>query len=178
MNNSGLDYVIFLSGVEMSAISSRGLAPSVGLSEPWRFVVVSDPSKRLAVRRCFESCNKTALAAQSTDDAGLYARLKLAGLEEAPGHIAVFADRATTQGKGLGRHTMPETIEYSSVMAIHTLWLVARAEGMGVGWVSILEPREIQEILATPAHWKFVSYLCVGYPESERDIPVLESEVC
>ena len=136
----------------------------------------ADPIKRLAVRRCFESCNKTALAAQSTDDAGLYARLKLAGLEQAPGHIAVFADRTTTQGKGLGRHTMAETIEYSSVMAIHTLWLAARAEGMGVGWVSILEPGEIQEILSTPANWKFISYLCVGYPENEGDIPLLESE--
>ncbi len=103
-------------------------APSVGLSEPWRFVMVTEPARRRAIRECFVDCNADALNAQSTDRASDYARLKLAGLDAAPGHVAVFADRSTLQGHGLGRRTMPETIEYSVVMAIHTLWLAARAE--------------------------------------------------
>jgi 5,6-dimethylbenzimidazole synthase len=79
-----------------------------------------------------------------------YARLKLAGLDDAPCHIAVFADRETTQGHGLGRYTMSEMIEYSAVAAVHTLWLAARAEGIGMGWVSILDPRTITAILDVP----------------------------
>ena len=114
------------------------LSPSVGLSEPWCFVIVEDENRRAAIRACFEDCNKDALAMQTPDRAALYARLKLAGLDDAPCQIAVFADRATTQGEGLGRLTMPEALDYSVVIAIHTLWLAARAEGIGVGWVSIL----------------------------------------
>src|SRR5271156_731148 len=83
------------------------LAPSVGLSQPWRFVIVEGGKTRAAIRQNFATCNAQALAAQSGDRAGLYAQLKLAGLDEAPCHLAVFADRATAQGHGLGRHTMP-----------------------------------------------------------------------
>jgi 5,6-dimethylbenzimidazole synthase len=77
--------------------------------------------RRAAIRRDFETCNAEALAAQDSERAGLYARLKLAGLQEAPSHLAVFADRATAQGHGLGRRTMPEMIEYSAVTAVHTI---------------------------------------------------------
>ncbi len=87
------------------------LAPSVGLSEPWRFVIVDDSVRRAAIRTNFERCNADALAAQSENRAAAYARLKLAGLDEAPSQLAVFADRSTVQGHGLGRHTMPEMIE-------------------------------------------------------------------
>ena len=79
-----------------------------------------------------------------------YARLKLAGLDEAPGHLAVFADPATTRGHGLGRHAMPEMIEYSAVTAVHTIWLAARSEGIGMGWVSILDPAAVAAILDVP----------------------------
>src|SRR5690242_484588 len=81
------------------------LAPSVGLSEPWRFVLVDDPSHRAEVRRNFAACNAEALAGQTPERAAQYARLKLAGLDDAPCHIAVFADRETTQGHRLGRYT-------------------------------------------------------------------------
>src|SRR5262245_59876993 len=111
------------------------LAPSVGLSQPWRFVIVDDPARRAAIRKNFESCNAAALAAQSQQRSAAYARLKLAGLDDAPCHLAVFADPSTSQGHGLGRHTMPEMIEYSAVTAIHTIWLAARAEGIGMGWI-------------------------------------------
>jgi 5,6-dimethylbenzimidazole synthase len=88
--------------------------------------------------------------------------------------IAVFCDRATAQGAGLGRRTMPETLDYSVVTAIHTLWLAARAEGLGVGWVSILDPARMTEILDVPQDWVFIGHLCVGYPMTEDDTPALE----
>ena len=150
------------------------LAPSVGLSEPWRFVMVDDEDRRAAIRACFEACNKHALEVQEPDRASLYARLKLSGLAEAPVQIAVYADRDTVQGYGLGRLTMPETIEYSVVTAVHTFWLAARVEGLGVGWVSILDPVRITEIVDVPSDWIFVGYLCVGYPQDEDDTPALE----
>ncbi|HUI18835.1 MAG TPA: 5,6-dimethylbenzimidazole synthase [Alphaproteobacteria bacterium] len=149
-------------------------APSVGLSQPWRFVIVEDAARRRAVRVEFERCNAAALAAQAGERAQLYASLKLAGLDEAPLQLAVFADRSTAQGHELGRRTMPEMIEYSAVMAIHTLWLAARAEGLGLGWVSILEPARIAEILEVPPAWRFIGYLCLGYPQGEDEVPALE----
>jgi 5,6-dimethylbenzimidazole synthase len=84
------------------------------------------------VRAEFCRCNDAALSSYAGERAQLYARLKLAGLDEAPVHLALFADRGTAQGHGLGRRTMPEMAEYSAVMAVHTLWLVARAEGLGL----------------------------------------------
>lgn len=152
------------------------LAPSVGLSEPWRFVIVSDELRRAAIRRNFEQCNQEALKRQSPGRAHLYARLKLAGLEDAPCHIAVFADASTKQGHGLGRGTMPQTLEYSVVAAVHSLWLAARAEGIGLGWVSILDPRQITEDLDVPSDWTFIAYLCLGYPAEESETPALELE--
>jgi len=149
------------------------LAPSVGLSQPWRFVIVDDSARRVAIRRNFTTCNAAALAAQSPQRASLYARLKLAGLEEAPCHMAVFADRSTAQGHGLGRLTMPEMIEYSAVTAVHTIWLAARAQGIGMGWVSILDPEAAATILDVPAHWKFIGYFCLGYPQADDTIPEL-----
>jgi 5,6-dimethylbenzimidazole synthase len=150
------------------------LAPSVGLSQPWRFVIVEDEACRAAIRRNFAACNAEALGAQTGERAGLYVRLKLAGLEEAPCHLAVFADRTTAQGHGLGRHTMPEMIEYSAVTAVHTIWLAARAQGIGMGWVSILDPKTVAELLSVPAAWKFIGYFCLGYPQLDDVVPELE----
>ncbi len=161
-------------GVVDELIELACLAPSVGLSQPWRFVVVDDVSIRSAIRRNFAACNAQALAAQDSERSGLYARLKLAGLEEAPSHLAVFADRSTAQGHGLGRHTMPEMIEYSAVTAVHTIWLAARAQGIGMGWVSILDPKRIAELLQVPAEWKFIGYFCLGYPLLDDTVPELE----
>jgi 5,6-dimethylbenzimidazole synthase len=162
------------SGALEELIELACLAPSVGLSQPWRFVIVEDATARAAVRKNFETSNINALAAQSAQRAGLYARLKLAGLDEAPEHFAVFADRSTEQGHGLGRHTMPEMIEYSAVTAVHTIWLAARAQGIGMGWVSILDPKAIAAILDVPQDWKFIGYFCLGYPQAEETIPDLE----
>lgn len=152
------------------------LAPSVGLSQPWRFVLVETQSRREAIRACFESCNADALRAQAGERALLYARLKLAGLDDAPCQFAVFADPSTGQGHGLGRVTMPATIEYSAVMAVHTLWLAARAEGIGLGWLSILDPATVTMALEIPSIWTFIGYFCLGYPSEENDVPILERE--
>jgi 5,6-dimethylbenzimidazole synthase len=162
------------SGTLERLIGLACLAPSVGLSQPWRFVLVDTPACRAAVRANFEKCNAKALAEQSGERAAGYARLKLAGLDDAPGHLAVFADPDTTRGHGLGRHTMPEMIEYSAVTAVHTIWLAARSEGIGMGWVSILDPAAVAAILDVPAAWKFIGYLCLGFPKTEDDVPELE----
>lgn len=155
-------------------LALAALAPSVGNSQPWRFVKVDDPSRRAAVRVSFERANAAALAAYEGERAATYARLKLSGLDKAPVHLAAFVDEATAAGQGLGRRTMPETLAYSVVGAVHALWLAARAHGVGVGWVSILDPLEVRRVLDVPESWRLVAYLCVGYPEEEHADPELE----
>jgi 5,6-dimethylbenzimidazole synthase len=155
-------------------IETACLAPSVGLSQPWRFVIVDDPARRRAVLEDFKSCNADALRAYADDRAARYVALKLAGIAEAPAQLAVFADTATQIGHSLGRRTMPEMTEYSVVAAVCTMWLAARAEGIGMGWVSILDPVEVGRILDVPATWRFIGYFCLGYPLLEDERPELE----
>lgn len=157
-------------------IETACLAPSVGLSQPWRFVLVDASERRAAIARNFAECNAAALAAQEDDRARRYARLKLAGLDDAPCHLAVFADPDTEQGHGLGRLTMPEMVQYSAVAAVHTLWLAARADGVGMGWVSILDPAAVRVILDVPTSWRLIGYFCLGFPAAEDDVPRLERD--
>jgi 5,6-dimethylbenzimidazole synthase len=155
-------------------VRTAALAPSVGNSQPWRFVSVESGAPRKAVIDNFHACNAAALKSYEGERAALYASLKLAGLQEAPVHLAVFCDHAAEAGYGLGRRTMPETLDYSAVAAVHTFWLAARAQGVGVGWVSILDPQVICRVLAVPASWKLIAYLCAGYPQEEHLDPELE----
>lgn len=150
------------------------LSPSVGLSEPWRFIRVHSVAIRNQIRQEFERANSEALAGYSGEQAAVYARLKLAGLDRAPVQLAVFADGATQKGSGLGRRTMPEMLQYSVIAAISTLWLAARAYGIGMGWVSILDPPRVNTILAVPSEWQLMAYLCLGYPEEDSCTPELE----
>jgi len=150
------------------------LAPSVGNSQPWRFVAVDDAARRAAIRAEFERCNDAALAGYGGEKAALYTRLKLAGLDDAPVQLAVLCDESTAAGHGLGRATMAETLRYSAVCAVHGLWLAARARGIGVGWVSILEPARVVALLDVPQDWALVAYLCIGYPAAQSDTPTLE----
>ena len=152
------------------------LSPSVGLSEPWRFVLVEDAARRAAVRADFADANAAALADQNSSRRAHYAKLKLAGLDDAPVHLAVFADPADTQGHGLGRHTMPDTIGFSTAIAIHTLWLAARLEGIGVGWVSILHPEVVAAICDVAETWRLIGYLCIGYPTRDDTEPDLQRQ--
>lgn len=149
-------------------------APSVGLSQPWRFVHVDSMERRRAVVASFTQANEQALSGYSGEKHAIYAGLKLAGLKEAPVHLAVFSDDGTHTGSGLGQQTMPETLHYSVVAAIQTLWLAARADGIGMGWVSILDPKAVTRVLDVPAGWNLVAYLCLGIPAEEHVDPELE----
>jgi 5,6-dimethylbenzimidazole synthase len=149
-------------------------APSVGLSQPWRFVKVESPQRRAVVQKSFETANEQALRGYEGEQRARYAGLKLAGLKEAPVHLAVFSDEGTATGSGLGRQTMRETLRYSVVAAIQTLWLGARAEGLGMGWISILDPAAVTRALDVPDSWALVAYLCVGWPAEEHLDPELE----
>lgn len=123
------------------------------------------------MRDDFERCNVAALSCQAVDRAARYAGLKLAGLDQAPCHLAVFADTDP-----LGRGTMPQTAVWSAVMAVHTLWLAARAAGLGVGWVSIPDPLAVARTLDVPADWAFIGYFCIGWQQTEDRTPELERE--
>lgn len=161
-------------GLIHSLIELAAHAPSVGFSQPWRFVLVESAERRTAVRQSFERANAEALSTYAGERRGLYARLKLEGLAAAPVQLAVFADEETDAGAGLGSRTMPETLCYSVVGAVQTLWLAARAHGLGVGWVSILEPDVVAAALDVPASWRLVAFLCIGWPAEEHIDPELE----
>lgn len=150
------------------------MAPSVGLSQPWRFVEIAPGQHREQVVKVFEEENERALNDYKGDKAKLYASLKLSGMQEAPVQLAVYCDLDPEKGGGLGRKTMPETLAYSCTMAIHTLWLAARTQGIGLGWVSIIDPDKINEILDVPKEWQLIGYFCIGYPAFEDDRPELE----
>tara|TARA_B100001540_G_scaffold248507_1_gene224094 strand:- start:376 stop:1035 length:660 start_codon:yes stop_codon:yes gene_type:complete len=150
------------------------LAPSVGNSQPWRFVKINSPALRTQIIEDFMECNDAALHDYAGETAKLYASLKLAGLQDAPEHLAVFVNTAPEEGLGLGRKTMPEMLHYSTVTALMQMWLYARARHVGIGWVSILNPERVKTIVDVPPHWDFISYLCIGYPQQETNIPTLE----
>ena len=160
-------------GLVERLLAQAELSPSVGHSQPWRWIRVADPGQREAVLASFRRCNAEALADYEGERARLYAELKLEGLREAPEQIAVFCDHGTAQGHGLGRKTMPEMLDYSVVAAITQFWLAARVQGVGVGWVSILEPEVVREALGAPPDWKLIAWLCVGWPEAESELPEL-----
>jgi 5,6-dimethylbenzimidazole synthase len=162
------------SGTIRSLIEIAALSPSVGNSQPWRFVHVASSAMRETVIASFERCNAEALQSYDQERACLYARLKLEGLREAPVHLAVFCDEQTSDGHGLGRRTMPEMLRYSVVAAVQSFWLAARARGLGVGWVSILDPDEVRHALEVPSAWTLIAYLCVGYPIEAHLDPELQ----
>lgn len=157
----------------LSLIDLSRRAPSVGNCQPWRMVLVESPERRAAVKASFERANARALASYEGARRALYARLKLEGLDAAPVHLAVFADEACAEGAGLGRATMPETLRYSAVAAVQILWLAARVEGLGLGWLSIIEPEVVKKALDVPPNWTLIGYFCLGWPEEEQAEPDL-----
>lgn len=153
---------------------AMALAPSVGNSRPWRVVNIQSDKARNSVIQNFTEANKAASEIYADEKRRQYLDLKLAGLKEAPVHLAVFTDLSPIEGAGLGRQTMPETLSYSTISAVHQLWLAARTLNIGVGWVSILAPESMNTLLGVPETWKLTAYLCVGYPEEEHKTPELE----
>lgn len=149
-------------------------APSVGLMQPWRFIVVRDIAVRQAVHKIFLDANQDALSGYGGEQKQNYAGMKLEGILEAPQNLCVVCDSQSNQGHQLGRRTMPETAIYSAVCAVQNLWLAARAEGIGVGWVSILEPNLLRSALKIPDRITAVAYLCLGYVDAFATEPDLE----
>lgn len=156
-------------------LSAAHQAPSVGLMQPWHFVLIQRRATRKAMQDLFMEANLAASRIYSGDQAEAYSKLKLAGILEAPLNLCVACDNTAPRGGGLGRQTMPETAVYSAVCAIQNLWLAARAEGVGVGWVSILQPEKVKQLLGIPSRMTLVAYLCLGYVDCFQQAPELET---
>jgi 5,6-dimethylbenzimidazole synthase len=137
-------------------------------------ILVETPDRRNAIRRLHEAANVAAVLGYPSPNRDEYLKLKLAGFDAAPVHLAVFCHEGTTQGHGLGRKTMPEMLRYSCVAMISTMWLVARARGVGTGWVSTLQTSEVTHALDVPDTWPLIGYLLLGWPESKHLEPELE----
>lgn len=157
-------------------LDTFSLAPSVGLSEPWRILRVTSEAKRAAAIQNFSDTNAQALGGYTGDQAKLYASLKLSGMQDAPEHLAIFCDDETSKGAGLGAASMPEMRRYSVVGAITLMWLTARAHGLGIGWVSILDPNRLNADLEVPTDWTLVAFLCLGWPQENTLTPELETK--
>jgi len=151
------------------------LAPSVGNSQPWRFGRLRSPALRDALAAHVDAQNAEAAqryAGKARHDD--YVALKLHGIREAPELMAVLCDDQARAGHGLGIATMPEMLRYSCVAAVQNMWLAARIRGIGMGWVSILDPATIKAMLEVPQHWSLIALLCIGYPSAPSDTPELE----
>ena len=149
--------------------------PSVGFMQPWDFIIIRDEATRRAVQECFVQANRTAAHQYAHERRATYETLKLAAIVETPLNICITCDRARSLGSGLGRQTDPATDLYSTACAVQNLWLAARAESIGVGWVSILDFNRLRVILGIPAEVVPLAYLCVGYVSSFPSTPELES---
>lgn len=162
-------------GMMEALLATAALAPSVGNAQPWRFVRIRSAHRREALAAHIDAASRAAAALlPDPERRAHYATLKLHGLREAPELLAVFCDDDPAAGHGLGRATMAETLRYSTVMAIHGLWLAARARAIGVGWVSILDPAAVVALLDVPTAWSLVAVLCIGYPVEPSAVPELE----
>jgi 5,6-dimethylbenzimidazole synthase len=151
-------------------------APSVGFMQPWDFIVIRDLAVRQQVYRNFECANRRAAEAYQDEQRKLYHGLKLAGILDAPVNLCVTCDHERPKGNGLGRRTDPSVALYSTVCAVQNLWLAARAESLGVGWVSIVDLEQLKSTLGIPPALTLVAYLCIGYVSEFRPQPDLEEK--
>lgn len=149
-------------------------APSVGFMQPWNFIVIRDQHRRSRVRDLFLAARRLEAGAIEGDRRELYRRLKLEGICETPLNLCVTCDRSRSSGSPLGRFHNPEMDLFSTVCAVQNFWLAARAEGIGVGWVSIFEPTRLKELLNIPDHVVPIAYLCVGRVSEFAPQPDLE----
>lgn len=149
-------------------------APSVGFMQPWNFVVVRDAGLKAAVHAAFERANGEAAGLFAEEAGARYRALKLEGLREAPVHVVVTCDRDRCGPVVLGRTHDAAMDLYSCVCAVQNLWLAARAEGIGVGWVSIFDKGDLRAILGIPERIEIVAYLCLGKVEKLHSSPELE----
>jgi 5,6-dimethylbenzimidazole synthase len=149
-------------------------APSVGFSQPWNFIVVKSPLVKERVYQGFREASAEAAERFAPERSELYRSLKLEGIREAPIGVCITCDRSRGGPVVLGRTHQPDMDLYSAVCAVQNFWLAARAEGLGVGWMSIIDPRRLREILGIPGEIVPIAYLCVGYVSSFHQTPELE----
>lgn len=151
-------------------------APSVGFMQPWDFIVIDDLDTRQSVKALFDRENDKAAAHYAGERGALYRRLKLEGIQESPLNLCITCHRGRGGPHVLGRNTMLDTDLFSVCLAVQNLWLAARAEGIGVGWVSILDPAELAHTLGLPPDVHPVAYLCLGYVHEFLPRPELETQ--
>ena len=149
-------------------------APSVGFMQPWDFVVVRDLAVRQQIKEGFEAAHAEAAGMFEGARREQYRSFKLEGILEAPVGVCVTCDRTRSGEVVIGRTANPEMDLYSSVCAVQNLWLAARAENLGVGWVSIIHHDRVREALGIPAHIVPVAWLCIGYVSFFHETPELE----
>lgn len=150
-------------------------APSVGFMQPWDFIVIEDVQVRQSVKALYDIENERAAQHYADERASLYRRLKLEGIVDSPVNVCITCDRARGGPHVLGRNTMLEADLFSTCLAVQNLWLAARAEGVGVGWVSILDPAALASLLRLPEDVQPVAYLCLGYVSEFLPRPELET---
>lgn len=151
-------------------------APSVGFMQPWNFLVIRSQEKKQQVHQLFSKANKEAAEMFEEEKKSTYKNLKLEGILESPINLCITCDRTRTGKTVVGRTHMKTMDLYSSVCAVQNLWLAARAEGLGVGWVSIMHEQELKTTLGIPDHVVPIAYLCIGYVEHFKDKPELETK--
>lgn len=149
-------------------------APSVGLMQPWNFITIRDQSIRNRVADAFAQANEEAAALFAPERRSKYKSLKLEGIRKAPLNICVTCDRERDGNVVLGRTHNQSMDLYSTVCAVQNLWLAARAEGIGMGWVSIFRDADLKSILGIPDRIEIVAYLCLGYVDELYERPELE----
>jgi nicotinate-nucleotide--dimethylbenzimidazole phosphoribosyltransferase len=156
-------------------LHAADVAPSVGFSQPWVFIVVRDPGVRARVRESFIRCREAEAARFPADRREKYLAYKLEGIAEATLNLCVAADLRPRDEAILGTTVQPEAVRASVSCAVQNLWLAARAEGLGVGWVSIVEPAVLRRELNLPAGVEPIAYLCIGHAEAFHERPMLEA---
>ena len=149
-------------------------APSVGLSQPWNFIVIRDQAARDQVWHAFNRANEEAAQMFEGDRQTSYRSLKLEGIRKAPVNICVTCDRSRGGKVVLGRTHNQSMDLYSTVCAIQNLWLAARAEGIGMGWVSVFRDADLRDLLNIPDRIEIVGYLCLGHVDELYQTPELE----
>jgi 5,6-dimethylbenzimidazole synthase len=150
-------------------------APSVGFMQPWDFIVVRNPAIKQQMRDAFQAANEEAAGMFEDERQKTYRRLKLEGIVEAPIGICITCDRSRTGPVVLGRTHQADMDLYSAVCAVQNLWLAARVENVGVGWVSIIRHDDLRAALGIPAAIQPIAYLCVGYVTHFFQKPELET---
>jgi 5,6-dimethylbenzimidazole synthase len=159
----------------MRLLGAAHAAPSVGLMQPWNFIIIRSDAVRQQVRAAFQTANDEARAMFPDEKQGQYAQLKLEGITEAPVNLCITCDRTRGGPVVLGRTHQRDTDLYSTACAVQNLWLAARAEGIGVGWVSIIRDSDLKRILNLPDHVVPVAYLCLGHVRELYDQPELQA---